>query len=187
MYYPAFKDANQSAKIEPNEKAYFRMGRASYEMCQFNDAIRYYLKCLELNPENRRALKELQRSERRVREASTGEYDFKSLIEDVKNKKLRLDVADYVSNDIEIADVVNGKGLVAKKTIKRGELLIASKASSIFFDLEANCGQMTMNIYTKQMDKSSRIHNVDKLLHKVQHDPYLAKKVTDFTSYFFDP
>ena len=35
MFNEALKDARTSALIEPSEKAFFRMGRALYEMRQF--------------------------------------------------------------------------------------------------------------------------------------------------------
>ena len=180
MFNEAFQDAQKSAQIEPSEKAYFRMGRACYEMRQYKDAVVYFQKCLQLNSANHRAQKQLKRSEKRVREASTGEYDFKSLVEDVKEKKLRLDVADYVSSDIHITDVANGKGVVANRAIKRGQLLIASKASSIFYDSEAKCLLLSMNSYSKEIIRPTQIYNTASLMHKVQHDPYLAKKVRDF-------
>ena len=178
MFYEAFQDAQKSTQIEPSEKAYFRMARASYEMRRFNDAVEYFHKCLELNQSNCRAKDELKRSEERLRESLTGEYDFKSLVEQVKAGKLRLDAADFVSSDIRITEVSGkGKGLVANKAIKRGTLLIACKAESIFYDSEIKDVLFSMNLYTRQLELTSCIQNISNLLLKVQHDPYLSKKV----------
>ena len=134
-----------------------------------------YLKIWIYIEYNLRAKSELKRSEDRLKESLTGEYDFKSLVEQVKAGKLRLDVADYVSSDIRITEVSGkGKGVVANKAIKRGTLLVASKATVISYDHEIKSPVISTNF---NMDKLSAIQNVSSLFYKLQHDPNLAKKV----------
>lgn len=179
MFHEAFLDAQESVRLEPSEKAYYRMARASYSMRQFIDAADNFRKCLEINPKNFNAKEELMRSQARIKESETGEYDMKRVVDDVKTGKLRLDVADYVSSSIEIRELKGkGKGVVAKEAIKRGTLLVASKAASISYERElTKVKVMSVNFYTNKMDKPAHNQNQCDLFYKLQHDPYLAKKV----------
>lgn len=182
MFNEAFEDATESVRLEASEKAYFRAGRAAFSMRQFSTATENFRKCLELNPKNTRASDDLERSETRLRESNTGVYDIKRLIEDqVKKGELRLDVADYVSSSIKVADVPGkAKGVVASEKIKRGSLVVASKAASIAYESECSVKVISANFYTKKMDQPSQNQNLSNVFFKLQHDPYLAKKVTNY-------
>lgn len=178
MFNEAYKDAAESERIEPSEKAYYRMGRAAYSMRQYSLAAESFRKCVDINNKNKKAVEDLARCEERTRESRTGFYDMRRLISLVKEGVLRLDVADYVSDLIKIADIPNkSKGIVATERIKRGTLLVASKAASIAYDSECSTKVISVNFYTKKMDQPSNNQNLVNLFHKLQHDPYLAKKV----------
>lgn len=181
MFNEAFEDANESARLDVgNEKAYFRAGRAAYSMREYAQAAERFAKCLEVNSSNERARQELERCEQRLKESSTGAFDVKRLIGEVKSGKSRLDVADYVSKSVKVADVAGkAKGLVASERIKRGTLVVASKAASIAYDSECNVKVMSVNFYTKKMDQAAHNQNLRSVFYKLQHDPYLAKKVVE--------
>lgn len=154
------------------------MGRAMYEMRQFGQAVDEYRKCLALNSDNQRAREELERSERRVRESETGEYDMKKLVEDVRAGKLRLDVADYVSKSIRIEEVSGKRNrLVASADIKRGELLCASKAISIAYEKECHFDNNVHDLCIQNVIQLVFDQSTTNLFFKMQHDPYLFKKV----------
>jgi tetratricopeptide (TPR) repeat protein len=125
----AYQDAVKSSQIENandasdavnNEKAFYRMGKAAYNMRQFDLALEAFEKCLKHNPECKEAQDELARTKARLVESSTGKYDMKSIIEQaLVQKQPRLDLADYVSDDIEIRNINNDpnyKGLHFSKT-----------------------------------------------------------------------
>lgn len=113
MFYQAMEDAQESARLEPSEKAYYRLGKAAYSMRQYEMAAESFKKCLALNEKNRKAADDLKRCHDRIEESKTGCYDVKALINNVKSGVLRLDVGDYVSKDIEIVDIPNkSKGII---------------------------------------------------------------------------
>jgi tetratricopeptide (TPR) repeat protein len=113
----AYQDTIKSSQIENsndtsdsvnNEKAFFRMGKAAYNMRQFNLALEAFEKCLALNFKNKEANEEIIRTKKRLAESSTGKYDMKSIIEQaLVQKQPRLDLADYVSDDIEVRNINN--------------------------------------------------------------------------------
>lgn len=178
MYHESYVDAQESVRIDPNEKACFRMGRAAYSMQQFSHASELFRKCLDINQKNKRASEELERSEERLRESETGEYNIKRLLKESNAGKLRLDAAEYVSSLIRIGDVKGkGKGVIANKMIKRGALLIVSKAVSIAYESEIKFPIISTNMITKKVSTPVRNQNMLRIVYKLQHDPHLAKKV----------
>lgn len=123
-FYSAYQDALRSSQIEMkenddeavtiNEKTYFRMGKALYSMREYSDSVIWFTKCVELNPKNRESFAELAKAQERVRESETGEYNMKRIIDECKANQLRLDLADYVSPDIEITSLNNNPNFLGK-------------------------------------------------------------------------
>ena len=106
---------------------------------------------------------------------------MKRIVEELKSGKLRLDVADYMSNSIKIEEVTGkGKGIVATEDIKRGTLIVASKAVSISYESELDVKVMSTNFYTEKADSPADNQNLFQLIYKLQHDPNLAKQVRFF-------
>ncbi len=84
-YQAAYEDAKRASGLEEigeemEEKAWFRMGRALYEMRRFAEARDCFVECLNFG-DNRQAVLEQERAGKRVREAETGEYDFRAMYE----------------------------------------------------------------------------------------------------------
>jgi tetratricopeptide (TPR) repeat protein len=142
-YNQAYQDTANSVSIVlqdqsgSNEKAYFRMGKAAYAMRQFETALAAFKECLALNPANKQASGEIARTRARLREAQTGRYDMKSVIDQVFNQKLqRLDLADYFSPDISFQVLnnndFNNKGMFSIQ-IKISTKLLSHK--KYFFQL----------------------------------------------------
>jgi tetratricopeptide (TPR) repeat protein len=113
----AYLDTVRSSEIESaaddsdlvyNEKAYFRMGKAAYSMRQFETALNAFEKCLGMNFKNKEANDGMQKTKQRLSETLTGKYDVKSVIEQAfVQKQPLLDVADYISPDIEVVNLNN--------------------------------------------------------------------------------
>lgn len=180
MFHKAFLDAQESVDIEPNEKAYYRMGRALYSMRQFTDALDSFQKCLELNERNSKAKEECKKCQERIRESETGEYNMKRIINDVKaGNKLRLDVADYLSSSIQIEDVRGkGKVLMAIEDIKRGTLLTASKAVSIVYECECNMKEIPRDeLNTELANFVLYDQSLSSLFFRLQNNPFISKQV----------
>ena len=187
-YYQAYLSARKawalsSGKAEfqnQAEKALFRMGKASYFMREYEKSARYYSQCLDLNPANKEADEELGRSKRRLNESVTGIYDMKDLIEKHKNGDLRFDVADYNSPDIKVVEVAtNCKGVIAVNSIKKGTLLVVSKAVSIAYNKELNAKKFVLNInhFTRRHDSQAQMQSFTNLIQKMQSNFKLAKQI----------
>ncbi len=140
----AYQDANEATKLDTqNEKAYFRMGKSAYALRKFelalvfqdvwihlNKLILYlkYLKqnyeqCLKLNSRNQEAQNELVRTKERLNESKTGTFNFKALYEQFfKREDLYMDIADYKSEKITVAEIQNkAKGVIATDHIPKGD------------------------------------------------------------------
>ena len=179
MFHKAFLDAQESVDIEPSEKAYYRMGRSLYSMRQFSDALDSFQKCLELNERNSKAREGCEKCLERIRESQTGEYEMKKLINDVKEGKLRLDVADYLSSSIRIEEDVNSKGkvLMSIEDIKRGTLLTASKAVSIVYECECNMTEIPPELKAELADRVLYDQSLSSLFFRLQNNPFISKQV----------
>jgi tetratricopeptide (TPR) repeat protein len=177
-YYLAYQDALRSTELEKisflDETAFFNMGAALYSMRQFKSAREAFQKCVELNPNNSQVVEVLERTEKRLNEAKTGNYDLKGIIEEAKfNNEPRLDLADFVSEDLEIVNInndPNNKGVFAKNDIKKNTLILASKAVSITYG--EDCDENT------DLDAQ----NLASICFKVNNDPYLASDIYELYS-----
>ena len=189
-YFCAYQDAQKSLRIQDgeskntqnDEKAFFRLGKAAYSMRQFESAFDAFTKCYDLNNNNKDAQSELSKTKQRMNEAKTGQYNFKSAIDRAKNQnQLRLDVADFVSSDIEVISLNNDpnyKGVVAKSNLSRNTLIVVGKAGSIAYEQECVKKQiLTINFLTHKMDLASQSLNVINIISKVYNDPYLAQEI----------
>ena len=187
-YYQAYLSARKAwvlcaGKVElqnQTEKALFRMGKASYFMCEYEKSVKYYGQCLDLNPANQEAVDELARSKKRLNESVTGIYDMKDLVEKHKKGNFRFDVADYNSSDIKVVDVEkNCKGVIAVKAIKKGTLLVVSKALSITYNKELDEKKvvLAMNHFTRRYDTQAQMQTFSTVIQKMQSNPKLAKKI----------
>ena len=166
-FYLAYKDAQLAAQLDVyNEKAYFRMGKAAYQMRQYEKAKNHFETCVELNQSVKEAEIELKKSLQRIDESVTGIYDFESLVEQhMKRKNSNFDVADYKSNKIFITDIPNkSKGVLAIEAIKKGTLLVVSKA-------------VKAAIYNEKSFEVNDFENFSKLITMMQSDPELAKQI----------
>jgi tetratricopeptide (TPR) repeat protein len=121
-YYLAYRDA--VLRLEPpapDEAALFNAGEALYGMRRFSEACEVFERCVITNALNVQAVEELDRTRRRLNEASSGQYEMKGVIEAAKfESELRLDLADFVSSQIEVVDIngnPNNKGNFYKKML----------------------------------------------------------------------
>ena len=169
--YLAYTDAQKVTELdEMNEKAFYRMGKSAYSMRQYQTAKQHYESCLKINEQNKEATSELEKTNQRIHESTTGDYDLERLSNEVfervlKQETLNFDLADFKSSKISVVDIPNkSKGVIANEFIKKGTLLCASKALSAVFK------------YTKFGFLEATDMFTD-LVSKMQNDPYLSKQV----------
>ncbi|KUJ14843.1 uncharacterized protein LY89DRAFT_123704 [Mollisia scopiformis] len=111
-----------------DEKAYFCAGRAAYELGLYTESEQYFTTALNLKPRDPKTLKELRKTQTRISEQETGVYNFASMIDRLKKGEVHLDHADFVSNtEVKMAEG-KGRGLFARREIKKGEVVMVEKA-----------------------------------------------------------
>lgn len=136
-YDAALEDAMAVLGMDTtSEKALFRAARASYGLGCFARCRSYLAELEELYPENRAAIKDIERCEIRFRE-QVGEFDFAAMLDEAVTKQPspRLDLATYIG-PIEVrrcAIKSHGRGLFSTKAIKAGELILCEKAFTTAF------------------------------------------------------
>ncbi len=194
-YYQAYNDAEKSLKIssgegKPNEKSFYRMGKAAYLMRQFQLSTENFKKCLEINLSNSEAAVELKRSEKRLEESRTGVYDQNYMIENLKVGVQEMDVADYTSNKIKVVVFRKGyKGVKTIEAIKKGTLLVVSKAVSIVYNKDEKNIDLSRTSVTNPLEFLTEIataNNFSNLVKKMKNDPELAKQIYDLKCGKFD-
>ena len=79
-----------------------------------------------MNCKNQEAQTELARTKERLTESKTGVFNFKGLYEQFfKREDLYIDIADYKSDKITVAEIQNkAKGVIATEHILKGILNI---------------------------------------------------------------
>jgi len=77
-----------------------------------------------LNYKNQEAQNELARTKERLTESKTGVFNFKGLYEQFfKREELYMDIADYKSDKITVAEIHNkAKGVIAIEHILKGKI-----------------------------------------------------------------
>ena len=164
-----------------SQKAFFRMGIAAYKMGQFEKSAKKFQQCLDINPSNNEAQVKLKLSEERIKESQTGEYDFEKLTENIKNQIMEMDVSDFKSNHIKVVYLKdNYKGVIATTPIKKGTLLVASKAiATSFHDKNDSKTHLDIDNTTKKSRDNEASKNSIKVIRKMQGNPTLAKEIYD--------
>jgi tetratricopeptide (TPR) repeat protein len=195
MFYKSYTDAKESigpySTNENKEKAFFRMANAEYMMRNFESTLIHLNECLKINSNNKQAQELLVRANLRINESKTGLYDFEYLAQRGDPSKddaiLRFDVADYKSELIEVTRVRENKmnGVVALKDIKKGTLLVVSKAISKVYDKELiKIHEMItkFNFSSKRASMQSNAQNFSNLIYSMQSNPKAAKEIYELYS-----
>ncbi|KAH7724045.1 TPR domain-containing protein [Aphelenchoides avenae] len=128
-YSQAYKEAEKALEDGNDKERCLRiLGGAAYGMRKWELSVAHYEELMHAFPSNEHAKDRLLAAPSRLTEARTGNYDFARLFEAARRGEMDVDVADYVG-PIEVVDVPGkGKGIVATRDIKKGTLLIVSKA-----------------------------------------------------------
>ena len=117
-----------------NVTAYYRAGRAAYELHRYSEAESLIKDGLEISPQDSDLSKELNKITARRKDVE-GEYDFATLSKSTNKKHNRLDAANFTSRTmIKSAGESKGRGLFAEQDVKAGELIMCEKAFSVSFD-----------------------------------------------------
>jgi tetratricopeptide (TPR) repeat protein len=109
-------------------KALCQSARAAYSQGDYESSMKSFLDCSTLEPTHREAKEGVQNCVRRLKEVRKGDYDWRTLFERARSGIIRLEVADYKGplNITEMKTRGGGRGVVATREIKPGELLVST-------------------------------------------------------------
>lgn len=173
-----FDDAANDAiavleSMPSNVKALSRAARSYYQLRSFELSFNYFKRCFELDPS---CEKDLIMCRQRLKEQYEGNYDW-SMIHNIaqSNKAVRLDIADYMNRDaIEITFVSKqkGRGVIAKRDILPGTLLLVCKAFAISFaDEVKSLFMITTCLKRKVCLSSPQVQLINSIIYKLLECP----------------
>jgi tetratricopeptide (TPR) repeat protein len=118
--------SREQSNIE-GTKAFYLAGDASYKLGKFAVAEQYFQRFLSLCPTDAKCLRELRRVQERLREESTGAYDFTAML----SQQTFADHATFINKTLIQESEDHGRGLYARDDIECGELVFCEKAFEI--------------------------------------------------------
>lgn len=113
---------------ESKLKALYRSAQAAYGLGDYTAAIEWYSKCTAEDTSFKDAELGIDKCNKRIKEMETGEYDWVHMWKHGLVPGYQLDVAEY-RGPIKVVPMENrggGRGIVASRDIKIGELLVSS-------------------------------------------------------------
>lgn len=131
-FYQVYEKAKKALKYGRDKERYLLiLGKAAYGMRKWEQSVQRFEQLCEASPDNVAAKEGLDAAKARLTESRTGNFDFVKLYEAAKRGVEDIDVADYVG-PIKVVDIPGkGKGIVASQDVKKGTLLIVSKAFAV--------------------------------------------------------
>jgi len=175
--YNAAKKAHENGANQ--QKTLYWLANAAYRMSRWNVAEEHFTKLVKMHPDNTEFAEELARCQHRLQEFRHGKYNFVKLYTDtIKNKHQRMDIADYIG-PIKVGEIgpmkSNGKskGILATENIKKGTLLIGSKAFSyVDEDLERDkLTVVTANLIANRVEGHAHSMNIIQTCLKLKDNP----------------
>jgi tetratricopeptide (TPR) repeat protein len=187
QYEPALEDALKAVlksddndgdyeKSKNNSKAFFRAGTAAYHLRNFQQAKVEFQKVIECAQHDGDAIRELVRTEHRLREQQSGTYNFDDMIMNVKRKQPRLDYADYARKVATRKSETGGNGLFATESINAGELVLCEKAFAVAFNNEETTElTVIINLNRDTVSMGTHATRLVSVIHKLRHNPKQAE------------
>ncbi|KAI0875657.1 hypothetical protein GGS24DRAFT_515289 [Hypoxylon argillaceum] len=162
------------------EKGLLREARALYELGKFTESVDKWRMLVQSYPLNAGARAQLRRSEKRVKEARTGEYDFASMYEQAKETPPIIDCATYREPVAIRKTQDRGNGLFTTKPVKAGDLLLCEKAFAYCYaDLDDPIGRRNtaflLQSETGQIQRGGQAYLRTDIIQKLYHSPQAAK------------
>lgn len=117
-------------------KAKFHAGRAAYFLGDFEQAKQLFSTALTLTPHDKDTQLLLRKTEARLREQASGEYDFASIRSQLSTARPRVDAATFTGNTAIRSSPLGGRGLFATRDIAPGDIVLCEKAFSVVWSHE---------------------------------------------------
>ena len=182
-------EAQDPADVKQNTTAYYRAGRAAYELHWYSEAEIHFNKVIELSPGDTDSLNELKKIKDRQKETA-GEYDFAAMSKAASKKHNRLDRADFTSlTTVKNAGEGRGRGLFAGKNFKSGDLVMCEKGFSVSFDSDpgASSKYTILDSKTEKRASDTTASLLFQLTDKLAHSPATAERFFDLHDASYSP
>ncbi|KAI7109580.1 hypothetical protein KC340_g404 [Hortaea werneckii] len=164
-------------------RAWYRAGRAAYELGSWVDARNYFERARALSEGTGRedAERQLERTAARIAEVDTAAYNFDAMSKSESKLCNRPDHASHIKH-VEKADAGDrGRGLFAKKDFKPGDLIICEKAfCTAISDEEAN---RFFDLYDGGYSPQCKAQTVDGI---AAIDTFQTEAILEHNSFGFD-
>jgi tetratricopeptide (TPR) repeat protein len=172
---------------ELGTKAFYRAGRAKYELADYQAAKTMFDRCLQLSPQDPDGLRELERTVCRITEEQSGRFDFKAMSKNITStKSFRAKQATYVRRTEIRQTEDRGKGLFATQPIACGDIVLCEKA---FIAEEPpwlkpqKMQNFIVSPCSKHVFSSGHAETWFAAVQKVFNNPSLASRLLDLSSH----
>ncbi|KUI64225.1 N-lysine methyltransferase SMYD2-A [Cytospora mali] len=155
--------------VSLNAKAYFRAGRAFYELGEFNMAHKYLAIACDLIADDKNIL--FKRTKMRLLEQTHGKFDFAAMGRSATTGSSRLDHASFLSHTRIASAGDRGRGLFATKDLEPSDIILVEKAFHVAFEEDnGTVGRFPYGYNAKLLDG---------IVGKVRWNPRQAAKYLD--------
>ena len=182
-------EAQDTADVKRNTTAYYRAGRAAYELHRYSEAETHFNKAIDISPGDVDSVNELKKIKERQRETS-GQYDFTAMSKSASKKQNRLDRADFTScTTVKDAGEGRGKGLFASRNFKPGDLVMCEKGFSVAFDSDpgVSSNYTILDSKTEKRASDTTASLLFQLTNKLAHSPATADRFFDLHDAGYSP
>lgn len=180
-YEAALEDCRYVLELDgQNEKALYRAAKAFYGLEQYEQALVKMQLYAHATRNKVEAEYEIKIIRDRLKEEQHGIYDWNAMVHEAnKSSTPRLNHATYIG-PVRVANISNerGRGLILTKDVRKGELLLCSKAFEACYPSEAE-PVTYINMETKRDDAPTQGMLTRKILHKLINNPSLVKSFFD--------
>ena len=119
-----------------DSKANFRAGWAAYSLGQFEEAKQLLNDALTLTPQDKETKLFLRKTENRLREHLSSQYDFAQIRSQLSRSRPRVDAATFTGDTAARSSPLGGRGLFATRDISAGEIVLCEKAFCVVWSHE---------------------------------------------------
>nr|POE93356.1 set and mynd domain-containing protein [Quercus suber] len=123
----AITNVDDAKHKDLDSKAYFRAGTAAYNLGAYEEAKGFFEHQQRLTPNDKDVVSLMKRTEKRLRECKTGEYDFRALRAGLTRARPTVDSASFMG-DTEVRDNPGAdRGLFATRDFNPDEIVMCEK------------------------------------------------------------
>ncbi|KAH9899634.1 hypothetical protein C8Q73DRAFT_743528 [Cubamyces lactineus] len=166
---------NKVGSADPSAyKALFRLAKARYGRREYSMAQNDFVRWKSRHPDDSAADSWIDRCRARLRERTTGVYDWSSLFRNAR-RTIRVDAADFFG-PIEVRPMAHrggGRGVVTTQDVKTGDLLLVAKPFASVYASDLPNDQFTVTLDLLSRTKRERTDSLllARIIEKIYGNP----------------